>query len=169
MPFPEWRAGQRVTAALLNSGKMEFVTNSAGSQANATTTLTNATDLLFAVTANSRWFVLAEISYDATATDAKFAWTAPAGATMGRNIIGQGSGTATNVAAADSVYIRRGTGTAQVIGGPAGVASAFSVYQEAIDLQVGSTAGTIQFQFASQGAGTCTLQGDSLIWYQQVA
>lgn len=170
MPYPEWRAGQRVTAALLNAGRLEFVTNSAGTQTNATTTLTNATDLLFTVTANSRWIIIAEIAYDApTATDAKFAWTAPTGATMGRNIMGQGLDTATNIAALTGMYIRRGTGTAQSAGGPAGTASAFSVYHEIVDLQVGSTAGTIQFQFAANAAGTATLQGDCMLWYQQVA
>jgi len=168
MPYPEFQAGQRITAALLNAGKMEFVTNAAGAQTNTTTTMANATDLSFAVTVNSRWWIMTEIAYDApTATDAKFAWTAPAGATMGRNIISQAAGTTTNIDT-NAILIRRGTGTAQAVGGPNGTTSAFSVHTEIVDLQVGSTAGTIQFQFAANAAGTATLQADSMIWYQQV-
>ena len=170
MPYPEWRAGQRVTADLLNAGRLEFVTNSAGSQTNATTTLTNATDLLFTVEANARYLAIVEIAYDApTATDAKFAWTAPTGVTMGRSATGQGLDTATNIAALTGLYIRRGTGTAVAVGGPNATANAFSVYTEICDIQVGSTAGTMQFQFAANAAGTATLQGDCMIWYQRVA
>jgi hypothetical protein len=169
MPFPLFLAGQRVTAALLNTGKLEFVTNSAGAQTNATTTMTDATNLGFSVTANSRWWAMLVIAYDApTATDAKFAWTSPVGVTMARNITSQAAGTTTNIDT-NAILIRRGTGTAQAVGGPASTASAFSVHTEICDIQVGATAGTMQFQFAANAAGTATLQSDSMLWYQQVA
>jgi hypothetical protein len=167
MPYPEWFAGQTITAALLNAGKMEFVTNTA-TATNSTTTMADVPGLGFAVTANSRWWVMAEIAYDGPTTDVKFAWTAPSGATMGRNIISQAASTATNVDT-NAIFIRRGTGTAQTVGGPASVASAFSVHSEIVDLQVGSTAGTAQFQFAEVAGGTATVQADSMIWYMQVA
>lgn len=173
MPFPEWRAGQRVTAALLNSGKLEFVTNSAGAQTNTTTTMAAATDLIFAVEANARYWIMIEAAYNAPITDAngdiKFEWTAPAGATMGRNVIALATTVPTTNLDSNVAMIRRGTGTDQVAGGTNSVASAFTVYHEVVDLQVGSTAGNVQFQFAlNAGAGTATLQGDSMIWYQRI-
>lgn len=168
MPYPTFLAGQRVTAALLNSGKTEFVTNSGGAQTNATTTMVDATNLGFAVEANARYKIEALICYDGPTTDVKFAWTAPAGASMARNIVSQSATSASNVDT-NAIFIRRGTGTAQTVGGPASVASAFSIHVEFVDLIVGSTAGTAQFQFAEVGGGTATLQGDSVIYYQRVA
>jgi hypothetical protein len=169
MPYPTFLAGQTITAALLNAGKLEFVTNAGGTQTNATTTFADATSLVFAVEANSRYKVHALIAYDAPlATDAKFAWTAPAGASMGRNTIGAASTLAATNLDTNASFIRRGTGTAVVAGGAASVANAFTVYEEIVDVQVSTTAGNLQFQFASNAAGTTTLQGDCVIWYQRI-
>jgi hypothetical protein len=174
MPYPSWTAGQRITAALLNAGKTEYVQNSAGAQTNATTTLANATGLVFAVEANAKYMVTALISFDSPiATDIKFAWTAPAGASMGRNIISQSTTTTTNMDT-NAIFVRRGTGTAQTVGGPNGgggapTATTFSIHTEIIDLVVSSTAGNAQLQFAANAAGTATLQADSIIYYQRIA
>jgi hypothetical protein len=171
VPYPEFQAGQRITAALLNAGKMEFVTNSAGAQTSTSTTVANATDLVFAVEANARYWIMAQISYDATADDddIRFDWEVPSGATMGRNIIGAALSTTTNLDT-NAVFIRRGAGTDQEVGGNGGTGSAFMVYQEIVDLVTDSTAGTAQFRFGlGTAAGTATLQADSMIWYQRIA
>jgi hypothetical protein len=148
---------------------MEYVTNAGGAQTNATTTMADATSLGFAVEANARYMVTALISYDApTATDIKFEWTGPAGVTMNRNVLGLAIGTADNMSSS-FMAIRRGTGTDQTAGGPNGTTSAFSVYVEHVDILTSSTAGTAQFRFAANAAGTATLQGDCMIYYQRIA
>lgn len=168
MPYPEFRAGQKLTAALLNAGKMEYVQNSAGSQTNATTTMAAATDLVFAAEANAKYFVHALISYDApTATDFKCDWTVPAGGAMSRNIIAQALGTTTNIDSNVQI-LRRGATTDVASGGPNATANAFSVHEEMIDLTT-TTAGDVQFNFAANAAGTATLQADSVIYYQRIA
>ncbi len=168
MPYPTFTAGQRVTASLLNAGKVEFVTNSAGAQTNATTTFANATGLVFDVEASARYLIHILISYDApTATDIKFDWTMPSGATTARNCEYLALATATNIAST-MAKIRRGATTAVAAGGPNAVANAFSVYEEVTDLQT-SSAGTAQLRFAANAAGTATLQADSIIYYQRIA
>lgn len=167
MPYPSFTAGQRVTAALLNAGKLEYVTNAGGAQTNATTTMAAATDLVFAVEASARYFIHAVISYDApTATDIKFDWSMPAGAVTARNIISQALGTTTNIDT-NAQLVRRGATTDVAVGGPNATSNAFSVHEEIIDL-ITSSAGDAQFNFAANAAGTATLQGDSMIWYQRI-
>jgi hypothetical protein len=167
LPYPQFQAGQRITAALLNAGKMEFVTNAAGAQTTTSTSLVDATDLVFAVEANGRYKIdLAAAFGGATTVDGICAWTAPTGSTMGRNIISMAQG-ATSNEDANAVLIRRGTGTLQEFG-TTNSANSFTVHRELIDLQVGSTAGDVQFQFGVDLTGTITLQADSMIWYQRV-
>lgn len=168
MPYPTFTAGQRITADLLNAGKLEYVTNAAGSQTNATTSLANATDLSFAVEASARYQIHAVISYDsAVGVDIKFDWSMPSGATTARNCEYLVSTTASNIDS-NMAKIRRGATTAVVAGGPGATANAFSVYEEVTDLQT-SSAGTAQFRFAANAAGTATLQGDCVIYYQRIA
>lgn len=167
MPYPVFTAGQRVTAASLNAGKIEFVTNSAGAQTNTTTTFANATGLSFAVEASARYRIHVLIGYDApTATDIKFDWSMPTSATTARNCEYLAQGTATNIDS-NMAKIRRGATTAVVAGGPNSVANAFSVYEEVTDL-ITVSAGTAQFRFAANAAGTATLQADSIIYYQRI-
>lgn len=176
MPYPEFRAGQRITASLLNAGKLEYVQNAAGAQTTTSTTVTAATDLVFAVEANAKYKVHAVISFDAyingtpnTPGDAKFNWTVPSGATMQRSIITPSASNTTNIDT-NAIFIRRGASTQQVVGGNNGVSSAFTVHEEIIDLVVGSTAGDVQLNFAlNSGSGLATLNADSIIYYQRVA
>jgi len=168
MPYPTFTAGQRITASVLNAGKLEFVTNAAGAQTNATTTFANITDLVFAVEASARYQIHVLIGYDApTATDIKFDWSMPSGASTNRNCEYLALATATNIAST-MAKIRRGATTAVQVGGPNAVANAFSVYEEVTDLQT-SSAGNAQFRFAANAAGTATVQGDSIIYYQRIA
>jgi hypothetical protein len=167
MPYPVWTAGQRVTAAGLVAGKMEFVTNSGAAQTNTTTTMANANNLSFTVDSNARYWIMALIAYDApTATDAKFDWSGPTGAILNRNVMSLDAGTATNIDS-DGAKVRRPLSFDAVAGGPNATANAFSVYQEISDL-ITQTGGTLAFRFAANAAGTATLQADSFIYYQRI-
>lgn len=172
MTYPKILAGQTVTAALLNAGKVEYVTNSAGAQTNTSTVFVDATGLGFAVEANSRYRARALISYDAPVDsangDINFQWTGPVDVNMSRHIVGLELAATTNIDA-NLMSVRRALGTDVRVGGTGTVANGFSLYEDMIDLTV-ITAGTIQFQFAlGAGVGTATLQADSMIWYQRIA
>lgn len=172
MTYPSFLAGQKVTSTLLNAGKIEFVTNAGGAQTNTLTTFTNATDLAFAVEANSRYRARALVSYDAPIDsangDINFQWTGPADVTMTRRITGLDLASTTNIDS-NLMSVARSLGTDVRVGGTAGTANAFSLYEDIMDITV-ITAGTIQLQFAlGGGVGTATLQGDSMIWYQRIA
>jgi len=167
MPYPTFTAGQRVLAADLNAGKLEFVTNAGGAQTNATTTFVDATDLGFAVEASARYKIHVLIGYDAPTTpDIKFDWSMPSGAATARNCEYLVATTTTNIDS-NMAKIRRGATTAVIAGGPNAVANAFSVYEEVTDL-ITVSAGTAQFRFAASGVGTATLQADSIIYYQRI-
>jgi hypothetical protein len=171
MPYPEILAGQTVTAALLNAGRWEYVTNDA-SQTNATTTFANATDLSFAVEADSRYRARALIAYDAPIDsangDVNFQWTGPADVNMTRRITAPALAATTNIDT-NLMSVARALGTDVRVGGTASTDNAFSLYEDVMDITV-ITAGTIQLQFAlGAGAGTATLQADSMIWYQRIA
>jgi hypothetical protein len=171
VPYPTVLAGQRVTSAMLNAGKMEFVTNSGGAQTNTSTTPVDATGLGFPVEASSRYLVHVVVSYDSTAADddIRFDWTMPSGGNVDRNCIYLAVGATTNIDS-NIGMVRRGTATDVVAGGTAGVDSAFSVYEEICNMTVSTTAGTAQFRFGLGTApGTATLQADSVIYYQRIA
>jgi hypothetical protein len=127
------------------------------------------TGLVFAAEANARYKVQVFASYDApTATDIKFDWVVPAGATMNRNVQALAQNAASNEDS-NVEMIRRGATTDQGAGGPGTSVSAFSIYVENNDLIMSSTAGDVQFNFAAAAAGTATLQADSIIYYQRIA
>jgi len=172
MTFPSFLAGQTVTAALLNAGKWEFVTN-ASDQSNTLTTFVDATSLGFAVEANARYRARALIAYNAPEPDANgdinFQWTGPADVTMTRRITGLALTNTTNIDA-NFMSVARSLGTDVRVGGTTapGTDNAFTLYEDVLDVRV-ITAGTIQLQFAlGAGAGTATVKAASLLWYQRV-
>ncbi len=172
MTYPKILAGMTVTAALLNAGKVEKVTNSGGAQTNTLTTFVDATSLGFAVEANSRYRARALIAYDAPIDsangDINFQWTGPADVNMSRYIVGLDIAATTNIDA-NLMSVRRALGTDVRVGATNGTANAFSLYEDMMDITV-ITAGTIQLQFAlGAGVGTATVQADSMIWYQRIA
>lgn len=176
MTYPKVLAGMTVTAALLNAGKVQKVTNSA-SQDTTLTTFVDATNLGFAVEANSRYKARALIAYNAppsnTDGDINFQWTGPAGVTMTRRITGLALTNTTNIDA-NLMSVARALGTDVRVGGTTapGTANAFTLYEDIMDIMV-TTAGTIQLQFAvgviTTPVITVTVQADSMIWYQRVA
>ncbi|MCD0450760.1 hypothetical protein LO762_16405 [Actinocorallia sp. API 0066] len=167
MPYPNFRAGQIVTAALLNAGKPEY-TMTSGDQANTTTTVADILGLGFWALANAHYLCELWIAYDApTATDAKFQWWSANGA-MERNILALETGTTTNVNS-NMMAIRRGPGTAQAVGGPGGTANGYSVYHETSMLHTAGTDGWVTAQFAANASGTATVRDSSLLVYTRLA
>jgi len=174
MTFPSFLAGQTVTAALLNSGRVEKVTNTAA-QDTTLTTFVDATDLGFSVEANARYRARALIAYDAplsnTDGDINFQWTGPADVTVTRRVTGLAVTNTTNIDA-NLMSVARSLGTDVRVGGTAGTDNAFTVYEDVMDITV-ITAGTIQFQFAvgiiTTPPITATVKADSVIYYQRVA
>lgn len=174
MTYPKILAGQTVTTALLNAGKWELATNPAGSQDNTLTTFVDATGLGFAVEANSRYRARAVIAYNAPEPDINgdinFQWTGPVDVNMSRYVVGLALANTTNIDA-NLMSVRRALGTDVRVGGTTapGTANAFTIYEDMLDITV-ITAGTIQLQFAlGAGAGTATVQADSMIYYQRIA
>jgi hypothetical protein len=172
MTYPKILAGQTVTAALLNAGQRQMVTNSGGSQATTLTTFVDITSLGFAVEANARYFARTLVAYDAPVDsangDVNFQWTGPGDATLTRRITGLELAATTNIDA-NLMSVARDMGTDVRVGGTGSTANAFTIYEEVIDLRV-VTAGTVQLQFAlGAGVATATIQADSVIYYQRVA
>ncbi len=171
MAYPTVLAGQTVTASMLSAGRREFVTNTAA-QNSTSTVFADATSLGFAVAANSRWLAHALIAYnapiDSANGDVNFQWTGPVDVVMSRHIVAPELAATTNIDT-NVMMVRRALGTDVRVGGTGGTDNAFSVYEDILDITV-ITAGTIQLQFAlGAGAGTATVQADSMIWYQRVA
>lgn len=172
MPYPSFLAGQKVTAALLNAGNVEFVTNSGGAQNTTLTTFVDVTGLGFAADANAQYRAGALIAYDAPVDsangDVNFQWTGAVDTTMSRHIIAPALAATTNIDT-NVMAIRRALGTDVRVGGTGSTANAFTVYEDMMDITM-VTAGTIQLQFAlGAGVGTATIQADSMIWYQRIA
>jgi hypothetical protein len=172
MTYPKILAGQTVTAALLNAGRREYVTNSAGSQSTTLTTFVDVTGLTFTGEANARYYVHALVAYDAPVDsangDVNFQWTGPVDAGMSRHIVAPELAATTNIDT-NVMSVRRAIGTDVRVGGTAGTANAFSIYEDMIDLTM-ITAGAITLQFAvGAGVATATIQADSFVYYQRVA
>lgn len=174
MTYPKILAGMTVTAALLNAGKVQKVTNAAA-QNTTLSTFVDATDLGFAVEANSRYKARALIAYNApvsnTDGDINFQWTGPVDVTMTRRITGLAVTNTTNIDA-NLMNVARSLGTDVRVGGTAGTDNAFTIYEDVMDITV-TTAGTIQLQFAvgviTTPPITATVQADSVIYYQRIA
>lgn len=171
MPYPSFSAGQRVTAALLNAGKLEKVTKGSA-QNSTTTTLADITSLLFTCEAGAVYIMHVEVAYDSpTANDIKFDWTVPTGGSMARSISALGTGATDNSGAGGSlINIRRGNATAQGGGGTGGTTNAFSTWREHI-VFTSVDAGTVQMRFAMNAGATgpAIVQAESFFTYQRVA
>lgn len=105
-PFPQWLAGNRITAAALNARNMIQVNQGSDQTLSNTTTLTN-TNLVLPGTAGATYLYTLLIAYGAGITaDFKWDWSIPGDATMtrftralqiGDNSAGQSSATAKTV------------------------------------------------------------------------
>lgn len=125
------------------------------------TTMADIPGSQFAVVAGATYWVQVWLAYDGPlAGDAKFQWLVSdtVNISLDRNIIAPAktiNGTAGqgNEQIPDMIMIRRGTATQQQVGTPAGVVSAFTVYQEtSICKSIATTDGTAKLQVAQVAA-----------------
>jgi hypothetical protein len=163
MPIKDWVPGEQPSAADLNRYFMQQAHVIKPSTQSVTNTMVHVNDtaLFLPVQANTDYWVVALIIYDAaTSSDIDTGWLAPVGATMDwvSDALDAGETTATGT-------ISR---TAQIITStpsPAGVGAGTNVVTipKGI-LRVGSTAGTLQFRFA-QLANSAT---PSRVWANSI-
>lgn len=167
MPYPNWSAGQRVTAALLSAMQVNLVRKTSDQAVSNSTTLVNATDLSVILAANATYLLKLRASYSASTTgDIKFSWAAPSGAVVQRYVLGPASGTTDTTTT--TVQMRRRSSTASPAGGDG--TGNFSTYQEDISVQT-TVGGALQLQFAQNTAdpsNSTTLRADSYIEYLRI-
>ena len=162
--YPNWYAGQRVTAALLAAGQPQRIECS-GSVSITSNTLADIAGMSFTADANAIYDIRLVASYDApAATDIVMAWTGPAGSTMSRSIVAPALAMTTNQDTTVTM-IRRSMGTAQQAGGMG--TGNFLVWLEFITLTT-TTSGAVQLQFARVAAGTTVFNAGSYMIVQRV-
>lgn len=175
--FPEWRAGQIITADDLNSVRLKMAVQ-VNSQVSTSTTLTDS-EVVIPVEAGAVYSYRALIAFSATtASDFSWAWAIPSGATLARWTISVvealGSGNNTGGAA----IMRSPAATTQVLSGGNSTSSPPANFQCVYDqgyFEIGGTPGNVVLQFA-QGPGASTSDQTILlgsnrtrVFYQRVA
>lgn len=169
-----------VLGATASDAHRRFVVKSSD-QSNATTTLTDVTDMNFTVVPNANYWIQARISYQApidnTTGDIRFDWTVPSGGVMHRNILSPGTqqtGLNNNITTLN--MIRRGAATAQAGGGTGsgtGQSNLFTPWWEDIWYIGSSTGGTVQLRFSQNsgtgGTPTTTVRADSMMLIERIS
>lgn len=171
--FPQYAAGQRLTAGLLQSGQTNVLLQVAD-QTNATATLVSSPDLVVPVVANGTYIFHLRASYSAVvAADVQFKYLGPAGTTYQRYTFGVDTLGATDFTTTTTsgltVTMQRRSATSGISGGT-GIAS-FAWHLDSSIVRVGGTAGVVQLQFAQNTANATgtILRADSMIEYYRIA
>lgn len=89
--YPNYTAGQRLTAADLIAGQFLVVTKTVSTDRTSTTTFADDPDLSFDLVANSVYTIEFYMSYAGNAGLMSTKWTVPDGATGNRTAMGPGS------------------------------------------------------------------------------
>lgn len=166
--YPTILAGDRITASLLTSTLPISVIKSADETRISTVTPTNDSEIFLAVEANAIYRVVGFFKYNSDATaDFRITWTGPAGATF--EYVAVAIDTATTTVNGTVQMATNTIATSRPYGG-AGTASNVGMDISGT-LRVGSTAGTLQLQWAqgTSQAITTTLKADSWITLERVA
>lgn len=177
LSIPSVAAGQRLRASLVQSiidgvvGLTGSVTKLADQSVTNSATLTNDSDLLFAVAASATYEWNGLIIYQATtAGDIKIAWTAPAGATLDWTSDGVDPAVAGGATVATRNFEPRVLSDfAQSGGTGAGVSL---VIRPQGRLVTSTTAGTFRMQFAQVTAAAATsavVKAASYLSYRRTA
>jgi hypothetical protein len=172
-----WSVGETLTAANFNTNIRDNVNYlnwqhkyKASDQTVTVTTLTNDSDLFFAVAANERWFVECSLLIDSNATaDFNSSFTVPAGATMKWGALDTGSSTQwvyTTVTVPTALADAGGTKAVQ---SPA-AGTIWGLILRGI-VQVGGTAGNVQLQWAQNAgpSGSTIVKAGSLLIAHRVS
>lgn len=167
MVYPDWRAGQIITADLLLAMNVYEVEQGADQSVTSSTTLQD-TNLVIPVESNAVYEYRLLLSYTAaTAGDAQIAWTVPTSATMSRRGHGLGQSVATSQTDADRSFSAVGAaGTAFGFGATGSTASFLEIGR----IETSSNAGNATMQFAQRvsNATPSTLLAASRLFYRRV-
>jgi cytochrome b len=166
--YPDWRAGQRVTAAQLLAAQPLHVVRGSDSAGRVNNTLANDDVLTLAVEANAVYNLHAWLGFTAlAAADFRAGWSVPAGSTLQWTPYTQNGGAASTVGGV--ITDRSSAATAQTSGGiGAGNIMTMLIFGT---LRIGATAGSIILQWAqdtTNATGT-VLKADSSLTLKRTA
>ncbi len=168
--YPTLAAGQRLTASLLRSMQAQVVRKTADTSRSATTTAADDPHLVFDVEANAVYTMWGWIKYFADPTpDIQFKFVGPTGALGEWAWNPPGSGTAASSTAGYS--IRTETNDINVARAGYGTSDTQMYTPVSGCWRIGSTAGTIAFQWAqnSSNATASIVYTDSWLAFLRVA
>lgn len=170
MPYPEFAAGQTLTAAMLTAMQPLYSRQTSDQTVTSSTTLVDS-QVSVLLAASAEYAGRLVIAYSAAeAADIKFALSGPSGTTVQRKNILYTSGASAGVSTGQSVAMRqRSITTEQEVGGT-GVAN-YQSYSEDLNVSSGATAGMLTLQFAqnSSNATGSILRSDSYLLLWRVA
>lgn len=148
MPFPDWRAGAKVTSATLALQQVNILQPTSTQTVTSSTAFVNDAALVFALSANATYVVevCAIFLTASTAPDVKTDWTVPAGATGTKMGVGSTAVAASFTSGADT----RASFTANPFTTPnvyqLGTVAQY-LWETAVVITAG-TAGNVQFRWA---------------------
>lgn len=126
------------------------------------TTLVDATGLVFPAEANGKYLVTYELLYAAGTGDMKIGWTVPASTTVNSGPIGMNA-TSTDAGAATIAILGSNSTSPITVFGGTGAANPWYLARVVAYVKLSSTAGTVQFRFAQNtadaGSNTTLFEG----------
>lgn len=167
MPYPDWRAGQKITADLL-AGMQTYLVEQGSNLSVTSSTAFVDSDIVIPLEENAIYEYHLCISYSAgTGGDANIEWTVPSGATMLRSGQGLGQSVSTAQTDADRSFSARGAaGTDFGFGGTGSTAA----FEEHGTIECGSTSGNAVLQWSQRvsNATATTLLGSTFCTYRRI-
>ena len=172
--YPTWRAGKKVTKALLTEQQIHIVQATSDLIRNNTTTQANDTQLVYPLVANARYLVELYVSFAAASAtpDIAMSWSVPSGTTGGRFCFGATSSSTAgdfNSRTDTTASFRSQTFSGSIVG-QVGVTSEGQHFTETLSLIVGGTAGDLAFRWAPNTANVSntTRLADSFMTIERV-
>jgi hypothetical protein len=163
--YPDWAAGDLITAANLNAGQWNMVVKQATETVTSSTTLQDDDELVIPLEANATYYVIVHCAYGAvSAADVNTEYTFPSGATglkwcQGPQI---GSSDRENTAMVSAVH---NFGTDRNYGATSTSNTIAAI--EHLHITTSSTAGDLTLRFAqnaSNATGSVNLAGSFVTW-----
>ncbi|MFF4369622.1 hypothetical protein [Streptomyces sp. NPDC001594] len=154
MPYPIFYAGQRMTAALMQSTQPIYVEKPTDQPVTNSTTNVNDTALTASVAANAKYFVQGMLLYSArTDTDIKIGWTGPSGSVFDWISHGQSQDGTGGLAGSGVVVDRQSIGnTTFPLGGFGAENTTYMTAPFWGRLTTSSTAGSLQLNWSQRVA-----------------
>lgn len=170
MPYPDWRAGQKLKASLLDAMNVFQVLQGTDSSVTSSTTLTDS-NLVIPLASGALYEYRLLLVYSCGAGDFHFEWDVPSGTEMQRHGLGIGNTSTGSQTNADILFSAQGTQSTDFnVGGNSGDATANCSFVELGVFTTGSTAGdaTLQFTQDTSNATASTLRAASSVYYRRI-